>query len=388
MRVSNCTVEEFFGHLKATGKKIVCYGAGSAISANFYNFKSYHIEDITLFLCDGSQDKWGTDIALLGEKFQVRSSKDMLTLDPREFVILITCWNTVSVIAELEKYSELEQVECFSANTMQVTPTFNLARQWKEVASTPAFYDYQNILRNLNLKDKHKGERCFIIGNGPSLKPDDLDKIKGEASFAVNNIGNVFGSTTWRPTYFMSVDTVAYHWYGKEYSEMQAGYRFLNVKLADLYCTVYDKVLYFNVWGVQTENDFSEDITKGIYLGFGILYTVLQLAVYMGFSKIYLLGVDHRLRKEKTLEGEIIENTDIQDHFYDEPEIDTFYEEAEKMCRLFYGDQNQNEARSDDLTENFKTAKRVCEHKGIEIFNATRGGYLEVFPRVDFDSLF
>ena len=57
-------------------------------------------------------------------------------------------------------------------------------------------------------KNIHSGERCFIIGNGPSLNADDLDKLaeQGYVTFAFNRIYHIFDQTDWRPTYYMSQD--------------------------------------------------------------------------------------------------------------------------------------------------------------------------------------
>lgn len=383
MIVSNSTVELFFEHLRQTGKKIVCYGAGAALSACFYNLKFYRMEDHTLFICDSDQAKWGTFLELEGKNFEIREPEAMFSLDPTQFVILITCWNTVSVIAALEKYPELNDVECFSANMIQALPAVNVAEEWRKVAENPAFYDYQNILRQLKLKDKHKGERCFIIGNGPSLRADDLEKIKGEVSFAVNYIDAIFDQTAWRPTYYLSGDSASYFLDGEKLSRVDAKYRFLNVRLADLFCRVYDGVYYYNTLSMSSEDNFSQDIIDGVYWSHGVLYSAMQLAAYMGFAEIYLLGVDHQYSKEKDVATGVIFDKGMKDHFYDEPEMD-----YKTICGILYGKEAQQVARLDLLTQNFKAAKSICEPRGTTIYNATHGGLLEVFPRVDFDGLF
>ena len=66
-----------------------------------------------------------------------------------------------------------------------------------------------NNYRLIRYKDKHLGQRCFIIGNGPSLKAKDLDKIKGEFSFGANMIYKIFPETNWRPTYYFVEDSLA-----------------------------------------------------------------------------------------------------------------------------------------------------------------------------------
>ena len=78
----------------------------------------------------------------------------------------------------------------------------------------------------------------------------------------------------------------------------------------------------------------------------------------MGFKEIYLLGVDCNYK------GKL--------HFYNSDKLE------KKMI-------NHNE---DGMIKCYRSAKKYADEHGIKIFNATRGGALEVFPRVDFDSLF
>lgn len=40
------------------------------------------------------------------------------------------------------------------------------------------------------------------------------------------------------------------------------------------------------------------------------------------------------------------------------------------------------------LWENYKAVKRIAEQNDIKIYNATVGGALDVFPRVDYNDLF
>src|SRR5699024_7865108 len=61
------------------------------------------------------------------------------------------------------------------------------------------------------LRNCHKGERCFIIGNGPSLRAEDLDKLKNEITFACNRINLIFDQTDWRPTYYCITDLALFH---------------------------------------------------------------------------------------------------------------------------------------------------------------------------------
>ena len=66
----------------------------------------------------------------------------------------------------------------------------------RRVPQLPAAYLHpwrrESIRRLAALKDTHKGQRAFIIGNGPSLKQTDLTKLKNEFTFGMNRIYLMF----------------------------------------------------------------------------------------------------------------------------------------------------------------------------------------------------
>ncbi|MDD6071560.1 MAG: hypothetical protein PUC12_12240, partial [Clostridiales bacterium] len=53
----------------------------------------------------------------------------------------------------------------------------------------------------------HKGERCFIVGTGPSLQLSDVDRLKDEYTFGVNSCLTMYDKTDWRATYYGIVDS-------------------------------------------------------------------------------------------------------------------------------------------------------------------------------------
>ena len=102
-------------------------------------------------------------------------------------------------------------------------------------------------------------------------------------------------------------------------------------------------------------------------------YTAIQLAVYMGFSELYLLGVDHSFQTYQDKDGNVIFDPSVKDYF----------------CDHYNHDKEQLYVPKLDLsTLSFIAAQSYTESHPVTIYNATRGGKLEVFPRVDFDSLF
>ncbi|MDR2554268.1 MAG: DUF115 domain-containing protein [Fibromonadaceae bacterium] len=235
-------------------------------------------------------------------------------------------------------------------------------------------YEYERLLQ---FKDCHKGKRCFIIGNGPSLLASDLDKLKNEFTFASNRIYLMFDKTVWRPSYYVIGDP----------DVLRRSYREINVKIE---CPVFyaDGLIYelenFNMKnGYFYSKDhrivyFPSQFIKPTFseepfiLSYGatVTYECLQLAAYMGFSEIYLLGVDHNYRVMVDKNGELITDK-VEDYFT-----------AKYISAMVFP------LTRDLVNGAYTVAREYAETHGIKIRNATRGGKLEIFERVDFDGLF
>lgn len=240
--------------------------------------------------------------------------------------------------------------------------------------------DYSGAIKRFH--NIHRGERCFIIGNGPSLIKEDLEKIQraGVASFACNSIFNCFSQTCWRPDYYCAVDALFIRDEFKESGALQyilEHCRYMFARSDSYLFRYYNdsniKNLAFCKIAVPaslSDVEFSEDCAEKVYTGYTVTYTMLQLAAYMGFSEIYLLGIDHHFSCELNDDGIVLKDGRVQDH----------------LGAL--NDSYPVVAPVDKMTRAYEAAKRYADGHGIQIYNATRGGKLEVFPRVDFDSLF
>lgn len=213
----------------------------------------------------------------------------------------------------------------------------------------------------------HRGESCFFIGNGPSLRAEDLDRLEeqGMVTFGVNRIAQIFDQTKWRPTYFAMSDPapfrdpVASHpdRIAKEYSFCS------DISQAFWQNNTSDKIIrYHQTHNIcrRIEHSFSQDISRVIRFGATVSYECMQIAAYMGFSRIYLLGVDGFAASG-----------------------------ASKRHGHFYQEQGVMSQHYDTMMHTaYRTARKYADTHGIKIYNATRGGYVEEFERVDFDKLF
>lgn len=224
------------------------------------------------------------------------------------------------------------------------------------------------------LKNLHLNKRCFIIGNGPSLLPEDLNKLKNEITFAFNRIYYIFDKTEWRPTYYCSEDDKTIIKSNEEINNLKIENKFFPVNFPWDYKINFKDANYyiFKLGDRNVEPNFSEDIVKGIYWGNTVAYTAIQMAVYMGIKEIYLLGVDHNFSKLINDKGKIVIDETAKDYFteeYNSDKEDLYIPNIEVSTRAF------------------TAAKKYADDHNIKILNATRGGKLEVFERVDFDKI-
>lgn len=243
-------------------------------------------------------------------------------------------------------------------------------------------------------RHQYLGQRCFIIGNGPSLKISDLDRLKSENTFACNSIYASYSSTAWRPTFYCAYDHIFCRKMmsrKKDIEKLLSGCKaaFTSVlcegfeyrDCQDMQNLYYAKIIhkYDDKTGLPL---FSEDCSKQIYSAATVAYMMMQLAVYMGFQEIYLLGIDASYSVERHKDG-TIDLYQVENH-------SKILEEEENKFKKDTIETFGYEILSDvDLhLDGYMAARNFADEHGIKIYNAARGGKLEVFERVDFDSIF
>lgn len=236
------------------------------------------------------------------------------------------------------------------------------------------FYRYTKEAKKIRmLKFSHKDERCFIIGNGPSLCSADLELIKGEFAFASNRIFEIFDETGWRPQAYLCMDT-----YVVKENKNQIKHLDIPNIFFELECRKYVKTraIYLNNFCPyyvnrykHTRVRFSDNPSHYIAAGETVTYTAIQLAVYMGFKEIYLLGVDHNYSKKMNSKGQLTVDSSIKDYFGN---LET---------------RNYVVQNYETSTNAYRKAKKYCDRHGIIIKNLTRGGLLEVFGRDQLESI-
>lgn len=234
------------------------------------------------------------------------------------------------------------------------------------------------------LKDKFKGERCFIIGNGPSLNKLDLSKLKSEYSFGVNGIFYKTDEMGFKPTFFVVEDKhvmadnidrinlyeVDYKFFPNIYKNQVTDFK--NVILFNM-----DVGFYIEKSKFYEKSRFSKDCSKVLYCGQSVTFLNLQLAYYLGFSEVYLIGMDfeYKIREsDVSIKGGVLESTeDDENHFHPD-----YFGKGKKW----------HDPKLNNVLQSYELHKEIYEADNRKIVNATAGGKLELFERKDFDSLF
>ena len=121
---------------------------------------------------------------------------------------------------------------------------------------------------------------------------------------------------------------------------------------------------------------FSTDATKELFCGQSVTYINLQLAYFMGFSEVHLIGMDFSYiipDSHKRTGDVLLSDSDDENHFHKD---------------YFGKGKTWKDPKLDRVGMNYRMAKLVFESTGRKVYNATVGGSLEIFDRIDYYSLF
>lgn len=230
-------------------------------------------------------------------------------------------------------------------------------------------------------KNKHKGQRCFLVGNGPSLQLSDLEGLnkKGEITFGCNLVTKVFGETSWRPDYYFLIDRICAKFQSEE----------INEAIGEI--PLFTNITTYNIFREKPKNpvilyNIAKDKYKvkrsplAYYIPSGstVMSLMIEMAVYMGFSEIYLIGCDCT----STFSG----NTHfIKGYTDDKLKARDAKKIVDRMRRLGIQSDDYEKYFLDGSLNAYTLLKEHAIKHGVTIYNATRGGALEVFDRVDLD---
>ena len=222
----------------------------------------------------------------------------------------------------------------------------------------------------LKFHDRHKGRRCFIIGNGPSLRQTDLSLLQGEVTFGLNRIYLLFPELGFKTTYLVSVNDLVVEQCAAELRSLDLP-KFITWR-ARRWLSKDPRTIFVDTVYTGPEN-FTADATGRVFEGFTVTYVALQLAYYMGFQEVILVGVDHNFTTQGPANAAVISNGDDPNHF----------------SPNYFGKGFKWQLPDLEGSERaYRLAKQTFERDGRKIVDATVGGKLKVFPKVSYPDLF
>lgn len=264
----------------------------------------------------------------------------------------------------------------------------DIPRHLSSISKTLSHYPASG---NLQLVNRHFGERCFILGNAPSLKNHDLRKLHGDVVFSVSNGYLHPDYSIFEPLYHC-VPQIPYaetklaihdvtHWFqvmdahlGRATVLLGSAERQL-VMNSGVFSSRKTCYVDFNL-SVEQRISGSIDLCGPVPHVQSVTVMALFTALYMGFKDIYILGVDHNesVTGKYNYFYEKSCNTGLEGGVDADGNITcTSFEMFKTMYILF----NQ-----------YENIKKIAAGLGTNIYNLNPYGLLDTFPRINYDTLF
>jgi len=218
------------------------------------------------------------------------------------------------------------------------------------------------------MKNRHIKERVVIVCNGPSLNNMDLTFLKNEHVIGLNKIYLGFKKYKFYPKYYVAVNEKVLRQSHEEIKKLTS-IKFLSARALELFS---ENSLTHIIDTKNPKEPFSKDLTKDLEEGYTVTYAALQVAFYLGFNEVIIIGMDHRFD-------------------YDgEPNHSTFLKGADNnhFCSSYFSNQQWDNPDLANSEKYYRIAKNVYEHAGRKIIDATLDGACNAFPKQNYRSIF
>ena len=223
---------------------------------------------------------------------------------------------------------------------------------------------FSHAKRLKNFKDKHLGQDCFIIGNGPSLNDMDLRPLKNYHTFGLNKIYLLFDKVELNLSYHVSVNKLVIQQSIDIFKRLPFP-TFLSYQAARNLIGPLEHVYFIYTGGPIS---FNKDLTKRTPEGATVTFVAIQIAFYMGFQRVFLIGVDHNFKSVgMPNEKQVLNGADLN-HF----DSDYFRNKEWQLPDL----------EASELA--YHLAKFYYGRSGRQIFDATLNGKLNIFPKIPY----
>ncbi len=318
-------------------------------------------------------------------------------IDPEQDV------GAVLLLVRITNYSESEPVFWYQATALQdrIEDRPSVADQFHESSAAPSVgissvftpvtgepLTLNDVDRMTALRNRFAGERIFIMGNGPSLNQTPLDLLENEFVFGVNRISLLFDRVSWRPTFFTAFDVRVVPDNKAEFAALDVPFKFFSARYKSMMGERENHYWYHTKAHYQGfEASFEPTVTYSGFGGGGTIGVIaIELAFFLGFREMYLIGTDVSYSVPTTVKQA------GPDQFGDGVKLElesTRDDDQNHFDPSYFGkDKKWHNPNVREMKIGFARAAAYVERRGGILRNATVGGELNEVPRVDFTSLF
>jgi len=229
-----------------------------------------------------------------------------------------------------------------------------------------------NRRRLAGYHDIHCGQRCFIMANGPSLGAMDLRALAGEFTISMNRAYILYSQWGFTPSYYVCINELVLEQFADDISQLNMP-RFVNFNRRHCFAGASNEPMYLRV-GLGLADRFRGDISGTVSSGGTVTFACLQLAYFMGFTEVILIGLDHNF-----VEKGVPNTTEVRQQARDESHCHPDYFPQGIKWQL--PDLYRSELA-------YALARQAFEADGRRIVDATHNGKCQVFDKVDLSRFF
>jgi len=269
----------------------------------------------------------------------------------------------------------------------QTSKFFSNSAEWILTKIPISPNDKEILNRNHIFKNKYMGSRCFVIGNGSSLIKQNLSFLSNEITITASAFYKHPIIEKWQPTYYCFADPLFFN--GS--TAMENFFQNLRQKIhsSKFLVPIYAKNFIENQNLLPLEQTYyvvfrgnlggnlkyNINLLKPIPGVINVVQLGIMWAVYMGCSPIYLLGLDHDWLSHRGMDKHFYSGVTIENHSKSHGDLSKYYYKSilQNVLKLWCG---------------YETILKIASNKNISIINTTEGGFLDVFERGDYESIF
>jgi hypothetical protein len=242
------------------------------------------------------------------------------------------------------------------------------------------------LARNEVFRNRHLGKRCFVIGNGPSLGSQDLSPLANEITLVMSGFWKHPMVARWQPTYYFFADPLFFDgsepmrkFFADLRSHIHSTTFFVPLsakKVVEELALLPLEQTFFVFFQASLKDRLAgrPDFTTSVPGVQSVSQMAIMVAMYFGCSPIYLLGLDHDWLAQRGMDRHFYEGKTIEGHPVAHGDLDRFSYKSDLVAVL-------------DLWNGYENIQSVAASRGVNIVNATCGGFLDVFPRVEYATL-